>query len=174
MASFPVPPAPGVTQQGLGTHAIVLTHTGPLCFLHTQRGGCNNGLEWHSALLAPTLHLCFSVLESAEQLFPAGGCQPFIFSACSSASPQGPGQWEPSGRSGPGTAGPHRDVIFSGGRRAVVASPALEEASRQVTQKRPRASGVERGLEVTAECPAPGRWVSEFKTPCWLRATVCW
>ena len=40
----------------------------------------------------------------------------------------------------------------------------------QVTRKRLRASSVAWGLEVMAECPARGGWVSDFKTPCWLES----
>lgn len=69
MASFP---SPGVTQKWLVTRSIVLAHTGPLCLPDAQRGGHDNGLEWHFALLSPMLRLFFSVLKTAKQLLPAG------------------------------------------------------------------------------------------------------
>lgn len=59
VAPFLILPSPGVTQKQLITHSIVLAHTGPHCFPLAQRGGPDNGLEWHLALLSPMLHLFF-------------------------------------------------------------------------------------------------------------------
>lgn len=69
VASFPVsrPPVPRNNTEVAGnTQHCAHTQRASL-FPDTQRGGCNNGLEWHVALLSPTLHLFFSVLESVKQ-----------------------------------------------------------------------------------------------------------
>lgn len=57
VASFLSLPSPGTTQKWLVTQGIVLTHRASLFPPITQRGGCDNGLEWHFALLSPTLYL---------------------------------------------------------------------------------------------------------------------
>lgn len=100
VASFLIPPSPGVTQKRLITHSTVLTHTRPYCFPLTQRGGCDNGLEWHLTLLSPVLHLFLQFWNWLSNDF-LRVYQLFIFTTSSPPQSSGPGQWEGSGEPGP-------------------------------------------------------------------------
>ena len=72
VASFLTLLSPGVTQKWRITPSIVLTHTGPYCFPSAQRGGCDNGLEWHFTLLSPMLQLFFQFWNRLNNYFLRG------------------------------------------------------------------------------------------------------
>ena len=123
------PPVPRSSTAVAGDTRHCVTNTGPLCFLRPQRGGWNNGLEWHFALLSPTLHLFFQFWNQLNNYFLQGVSAFYLFRLflCQSSGPGAVGtEWTVRPRDSWASSKCHLLRRLKG----CGTSPALEEGSR--------------------------------------------